>query len=652
MAIKFIDVSFSYGDNKIFDKLNIELPEVGMVVILGPSGSGKTTFLSLLYGLLSPCCGRILGNEIKDTSYVFQSPLLLNYLTVEENIAFSRMLVENKTEAIKSVEPILNRLNLTSLKDKYPISLSGGEQVRVSIGRALLKGGKTMILDEPTGQLDDINSNNIYSLLKEISKDHLVILVTHDENNSLKLADRLYHLENKKLILKYSNTIKNRIAKQTMCKNGSFSLKNAIDINASFLKKKKRRVILSVIFLTFNMILIYLGFNLNNNVEKTLNSLLNEYYSSDVVSISMNEKMASSKGLSLIRKSIPNKEIQNLLKIEEPIYSLSYFLPSTQEIYINKKSVNASYYPVINEKKEKLKYGKSISSIFDVIINESFLKETSLSYEEIINKNVSIKRECLVYSNQLNSSDIIEIDLPFKIVGISKEKTAFNKPIIYYSYFNLYQYLETIYLSNISNELDKKINVTDLLSDSSYDSDDFKGNEILASVSNQFVFKKKGEEIFTNINITSHSIDVKESTDDILSSLLKILLVFLFLNTISAMMLEFLSIYSLYEENIRLFALIKSFTRNKRNILKTCLSLSLIFYILTIALAFIFSLIFTYIINNVLTYLSFPKFLKSFDVLSFIFIFLLSLVITIFSSLLPLKKIKASEINKQLEGED
>lgn len=196
MSIHISHLSFAYGKNIIFDDLNLTLPDTGFVVILGPSGSGKTTFLSLLSGLLKPDKGKIKGNDVNKSSLVFQSPLLLDYLNVEENVALP-LLLQGKTMAEISLEvaPVLANLNLEELKEKYPYHLSGGEQVRVAIARGLIKNSKTLILDEPTGQLDEKNSAAIYQTLKDLSHDHLILLVTHDETNGIKLADELYRLE-------------------------------------------------------------------------------------------------------------------------------------------------------------------------------------------------------------------------------------------------------------------------------------------------------------------------------------------------------------------------------------------------------------------------------------------------------------------------
>ena len=103
MSINIDHLSFGYGDNLIFDQLSLSLPDTGFVVILGPSGSGKTTFLSLLSGLLKPQKGSITGTDTRQSSIVFQSPLLLDYLTVEENISLPLLLQGMKKKETSSL---------------------------------------------------------------------------------------------------------------------------------------------------------------------------------------------------------------------------------------------------------------------------------------------------------------------------------------------------------------------------------------------------------------------------------------------------------------------------------------------------------------------------------------------------------------------
>lgn len=188
-------VSYSYQEKEVLKDISVSFPDNGFVVLLGKSGSGKTTFLSLLCHVLSLQKGEIKGNEREKISLVFQSSLLLPYLRVKDNVSFP-LLLKNKNDIDTKVKESLMKVGL---EDRDVTTLSGGEKMRVSIARALVLDKPVLILDEPTGQLDEKTSLDIYSILKEIAKDHLVLMVSHDEKNSFLLADVLYELKDGRL---------------------------------------------------------------------------------------------------------------------------------------------------------------------------------------------------------------------------------------------------------------------------------------------------------------------------------------------------------------------------------------------------------------------------------------------------------------------
>ena len=653
MAIVLKHVSFRYENKIILNDLNLSLPETGFVVLLGKSGEGKTTFLNLLNGHIKPEKGSIEINR-EDIANVYQSALLLPYLTVEENIAFPLLLKSSDfAKSKEQTKPLLDLLQLDSLAKKYPYHLSGGEQVRVSIARALIKNNSTIILDEPTGQLDEKNSEIIYTILKKLSQDHLVLLVTHDEINGIRLADVLLKFFSHKIIpIKGEVTLtKSKTTKKK--EESKLSLKNAFILNMKYLMKKKLRVIFSTLFMAFNLILIFLGLNLNSHMDKNLSALLNEYYDSDVVSISMKEKVAKQGVLTLEKDSRPDDEMLSLLNISNPLPKLTHFIPQMYECLIQHKKISFKLSPVINEHSEKLQYGKTINNYDEVVVNESFIQTADLDLSQTLNMTIPFSHTVLIYSSQFVETDFFPLDINFKIVGISKEKKAFNKPTIYYSYPLMVELLKEFNLPHISSYFDSEKTPYDFFTDQTYQREDIQGNGILCLSKDISLLEKAGNYYFQDqIKITSNAIEIKNSTLDIVSSLLSVLGIFLALNTISGVLLEFISVYSLYEENIKTFALIKSFTRKKENIIIHALGLLvLLFGSLLLVLTF-FSLLLPIIINNILFYFGYPPFLANLDVISYFLVFLLALITSLIGGLLPLFKIKDSYISKELEGED
>ncbi len=209
--IEFKEVSRVYrvGDQqqKALDGIDLEIEEGQFVVILGPSGAGKSTLLNLLGGLDSPTSGTILvegkdiskldNNALADyraatVGFVFQSYNLIPTLTVFENVSLVKEIVKNPL----SVNEMLNNVGLESHKDKFPSELSGGEQQRVSIARALAKNPKILLCDEPTGALDSETGAMVLKVLLDMARSYrkTIIIVTHNQNIA-KMADTIIRVK-------------------------------------------------------------------------------------------------------------------------------------------------------------------------------------------------------------------------------------------------------------------------------------------------------------------------------------------------------------------------------------------------------------------------------------------------------------------------
>lgn len=193
---------------KAADNLNFTIDEGELVVILGPSGSGKSTLLNLLGGLDSVTSGDIIidGENItnfndteltrfrsKKIGFIFQFYNLIPNLTACENI---EVLNDTVDETIDGRE-VLRKVLLENHADKFPSELSGGEQQRVSIARAIAKKPKMLLCDEPTGALDSNTGKTIIELLVDLCKreNTTVIIVTHNSEFA-KIADKVLHVKN------------------------------------------------------------------------------------------------------------------------------------------------------------------------------------------------------------------------------------------------------------------------------------------------------------------------------------------------------------------------------------------------------------------------------------------------------------------------
>ena len=213
-CIEFNGVSKKYevGEKAFYalDDVSFSIDQHEMVVILGPSGAGKSTLLNVMGGMDHVTDGKVYmdGLDIsgysekeltdyraKNIGFIFQFYNILPTLTVKENVDLIRDVVKNAKDSTE----ILNKVGLNGQENKFPNQLSGGEQQRVSIARAIAKNPKLLLCDEPTGALDSNTGVEILKLLRECTGENTVVIVTH---NALiaDVADRVIRLKNGKII--------------------------------------------------------------------------------------------------------------------------------------------------------------------------------------------------------------------------------------------------------------------------------------------------------------------------------------------------------------------------------------------------------------------------------------------------------------------
>ena len=206
--ITFSNVSKSYGaDNYALQGVSFSVAPGEFVSIVGPSGSGKTTIAKLLFAEELPTKGtikvgdwdisRLRGDDVallrRQIGMVFQDYKLLHQKTAWENVAFALEVAGERGSRIREVVPqVLALVGLQDKMERYPRQLSGGEQQRVSIARALVHRPKIMLADEPTGNLDTINAREIVDLLRRIHEfGTTVLMVTHDKDMVNMLGKRV-----------------------------------------------------------------------------------------------------------------------------------------------------------------------------------------------------------------------------------------------------------------------------------------------------------------------------------------------------------------------------------------------------------------------------------------------------------------------------
>ena len=199
---------------KALDDVSLTFPETGMIFILGKSGSGKSTLLNVCGGLDRMDDGEIIikGKSSKDFSaqdfdsyrntyvgFVFQEYNILDEFTVEQNIALALEL-QNKKPDKEVISKLLEDVDLTDFASRKPNTLSGGQKQRVAIARALVKEPQIIMADEPTGALDSKTGQQVFDTLKKLSKEKLVLIVSHDRDFAEQYGDRIIELKDGKVI--------------------------------------------------------------------------------------------------------------------------------------------------------------------------------------------------------------------------------------------------------------------------------------------------------------------------------------------------------------------------------------------------------------------------------------------------------------------
>lgn len=283
----------------VINNTSLTLEDKGLVALLGPSGCGKTTLLNAIGGLDKINSGNIYINNEKlskrsvskvdkirnlNIGYIFQDYCLVNNMTVFDNVALVLKIngINDKNEITKRVNYVLDKVSMYRFRNRYANMLSGGERQRVGIARAIVKDPSIIIADEPTGNLDSKNTIEIMNIIKAISKDRLVILVTHETELANFYASRILKISDGTITDDFINEhdneldyrLDNKIYLQDMPKHNVFDDEN---INVNYYGDNQIKVSVNVVVKNGN---IYI--ESNNKVEVIDNSssieLVNDHY--------------------------------------------------------------------------------------------------------------------------------------------------------------------------------------------------------------------------------------------------------------------------------------------------------------------------------------------------------------------------------------
>lgn len=419
LILKSISKKYNGSKKEVLKNINLAFDSTGLVTILGSSGSGKSTLLNLIGLIDKPTSGSIYLNG-KDITYIknqeldyyhhhyigfiYQNYNLINSMNVEDNI---NLFSNNKLNILKS-------LGIGKYKRVKVNKLSGGEQQRVSIARAIINDPSIILCDEPTGALDSHNGIEIMKILKRLSKKKLVIMVTHDENLAMLYSDRIIRLKDGKIIDDTRPTfIRNE---QVTYYKGKFKIKirKILKIVFNNIRIKYKRNILIIFAFTIGLLALSCVLGISNGFTKSLDNAekesLSEYpiyiseTSTDAIEeldgIFENKKRSEEYIYSIktINKNIIDDKLINLTDSIDSKYKIFNYITKDNKIITNVSNNYLDNVKLLKGKKTiddkealiMLDHNNTIDASILVMFD---LNKDQYELDELLNRNIKINNK-------------------------------------------------------------------------------------------------------------------------------------------------------------------------------------------------------------------------------------------------------------------
>lgn len=377
------------------------------VSILGPSGSGKTTLLNIIGGLDKYTYGNLIIDGVSTRKYkerdwnnyrsnkvgfIFQSYNLINHQTVLSNVLLSLNIAgKPKKESIKLAKKVLKDVGLENYIKKKPKELSGGQMQRVAIARALVTNPDIILCDEPTGALDSQTSIQIMELLKEISKEKLVIIVTHNVTLANKYSDRVIALNDG--VITYDTSpyeVENYSLKKIKNKRKTMNKFTSLSLSFNNLLTKKSRTLLTSFAGSIGIIGIALVLSLSKGTQKYINKIEKNTFSKYPISI-MESYIEYQNMFDKEKESCKNgsicfiNDLTNNVVNDNKINSMSKFSNILKQNYEN-----------INNYTLDINYNYNID--LNIYKDNKMIENSSLYFKEFFNNNSPLLKEyTLIY---------------------------------------------------------------------------------------------------------------------------------------------------------------------------------------------------------------------------------------------------------------
>lgn len=446
------NISRKFNNTNVLKDLNVEF-KGGLNFIVGPSGSGKSTLLKIISGMDKEYEGQVFynGNSLKEFSekdlnsyyyntvgFIWQDFQLINHLSVEDNVKVVLELSNlSNEEKDKKVSSILRKLAIDSLAKKNVAQLSGGQKQRVAIARALVKDPDIIIADEPTGALDKKSSSIIMKALKNIAKEKLVIVVTHDKS-LIDDESNCFLLKEGRLSQTSSGANDSIRLGKTKLVNPKLSIDNAFSLGVKNFKGLFMKFAMSalILMISSHFLLLNVSGSVVNQQEKILNQLIKEKGNA-LRDIGVFSSVTGASGTGGDETNKPNLNIEqnvaNVLKKFKDDPRIEYLLPM--------QSVNNMVVSIDGVLKDhKVQMGSTapyVDSIVEgrmpkadnreVAVPKLFLERANLKPSDVIGKTLSLTGIGFDWSNGQPKEVKNSVD-NLTIVGVVDTTFSYNDP--------------------------------------------------------------------------------------------------------------------------------------------------------------------------------------------------------------------------------
>ena len=291
--LKLIDINKTYENKKVstqaLKNINLEIEDKGLISIVGVSGCGKTTLLNIIGGLDTDYQGSVEFENTetkqyrkkewddyrnKNVGFIFQDYNLINNISVYDNINIALSLQSiSKNQAKQLIVDISKRLQIENILYKKPTELSGGQKQRVALARALVKKPKIILADEPTGALDSKTSEEIMKIIKELSEEILVIMVTHNEKIANQYSDRIISMLDGNITedIKINEITKNKPKNIEIKKK--YPLQSLLKLSFSNLYNKLLRSLLTILACSIGIVALCLVITVASGMNLYINDV-------------------------------------------------------------------------------------------------------------------------------------------------------------------------------------------------------------------------------------------------------------------------------------------------------------------------------------------------------------------------------------------